>query len=504
MTEPIRYRELRAQPGFQVQALSTPADIAILGGAAGCGKTGALLLEFLRHVEKKGWGGTVFRREFIQIDSEGGLWDSAKKLYQDLHPVIRPTFIDGKKRIYFPSGAKLTFAHINQEQDVHKYQGSQIKFIAFDELTHFTAYQFFYMLSRNRGAGVKIDSYVRATCNPQGSGWVKDFIAWWLYPADHADESLADYPIPERAGVLRYLARYANQNYWGDTRQQAFEALPEQARWSEENPNGISLADIKSVTFIPGKLDDNKILLEAEPGYKGSLLQLDENEQEQLLKGRWRELSGHERILYDVRALEDMFTNTFVEPGINYLTCDIAMEGADKFVVIHWSGWRAEHIYFYPKSKGDEIVNIIKELATRHQVSRRNIAFDCDGVGNFLKGFLRNSYDYRSGAVPLPVKNKKVNYFNLRAQSYYELRDIINNNEIYINAGQNSHLKDTIKEELKATLKGETKADGKLRVIPKDEIKAVIHRSPDFADCIAMRVALELRGKGIRPEAVTA
>lgn len=479
-------------------ALSTPADIAILGGVAGCGKTGALLLEFLRYADIKGWGGTIFRRLFTQIDSEGGLWDTAKRMYESLHPSIRPYFIDGKKRIMFPSGAKLNFAHLNRNDDVHQYQGSQIKYIGFDELTHFEADQFFYMMSRNRGAGAKIDSYIRATCNPQGTGWVKEFISWWLYPANHPDESLADYPIPERAGVLRYLGRYMDKNYWGNTREEAFEALPQEARKTPDNPSGMGLEDFKSVTFIPGKLDDNRILLENEPGYKGSLMQLSASEQEQLLKGRWRELSAHARMLYDIRALDDLFTNTFVAGGERYMTADIAMEGADKFVIYIWNGWRVEHTYIYAKSQGPEIVATIEQLANRHGIARRNIAFDCDGVGNFLKGYLRTAYDYRGNAAPIEVKGKKQNYFNLRAQCYYELAQFINESEVFVNMGENRHLKEMITTELKATLKGETKADGKLRVIPKDEIRAAIGRSPDHADNFAMRIALHLQDRGRR------
>jgi len=62
------------------------------------------------------------------------------------------------------------------------------------------------------------------------------------------------------------------------------------------------------------------------------------------MKGRWRSISIEDRQIFDFRATEDLFTNTFVSPGDRYLTCDIAMEGADKFVIFYWSGWRVEKI----------------------------------------------------------------------------------------------------------------------------------------------------------------
>jgi hypothetical protein len=69
------------QPGPQSLFLSTPADIAIYGGAAGGGKTFAELLEPLRHVSNKDFGAVIFRRTTPQITNEGALWDGSTKLY---------------------------------------------------------------------------------------------------------------------------------------------------------------------------------------------------------------------------------------------------------------------------------------------------------------------------------------------------------------------------------------------------------------------------------------
>lgn len=126
--------ELRPQPGAQIRFLKSRADIAIYGGSAGSGKTAALLLEAARHIGVSGYNCVIFRKEFKQIVSNGGIRDAAMKVYPDVGAVYRsqptPQFI-------FPSGAKISFAHLNTEVETLAWQGSEVCLLAFDELTHF-------------------------------------------------------------------------------------------------------------------------------------------------------------------------------------------------------------------------------------------------------------------------------------------------------------------------------------------------------------------------------
>ena len=87
--------------------------------------------------------------------------------------------------------SKVTFAHIERDEDVHKWQGAQICEIGFDELTHFSEKTFFYMLSRNRST-CGVTPFVRATCNPDADSWVAKFIEWWI-------DKDTGYPIQERS-----------------------------------------------------------------------------------------------------------------------------------------------------------------------------------------------------------------------------------------------------------------------------------------------------------------
>jgi len=82
MTDQRQY--IKPQPGFQTAFLSSPADIVIGGGAAGAGKSYALLLEPIRHSANSKFRAVIFRRTIPQIKNEGGLWDTSKEVYEKL------------------------------------------------------------------------------------------------------------------------------------------------------------------------------------------------------------------------------------------------------------------------------------------------------------------------------------------------------------------------------------------------------------------------------------
>lgn len=278
--------EIKPQPGPQEQFLSTPADIAIYGGAAGGGKTYGLLLEPVRHHQNKDFGGVIFRRTSPQIHSEGGLWDTSEELY----PHLGATPKEHTAEWNFPSEAKLKMSHLQHEKNILDWQGSQITFIGFDELTHFTKKQFFYLLSRNRSiSGIK--PYVRATCNPDADSWVADFIAWWI---DQREELETGQKNPnyghyrkDRVGKIRYFTKDGDSIIWGDTKQEVIDQVPhlfKHEALKDSNPEDL----IKSVTFIPSNVYDNPALLEKDPGYLANLMALDPVEKERLLGGNWK------------------------------------------------------------------------------------------------------------------------------------------------------------------------------------------------------------------------
>jgi len=264
---------IAAQPGAQTEFQQTSADICIYGGAAGGGKTVGLLLEPLRHADRVPNFTAVFlRRTTPQITNPGGLWDESLNFY----PLVGGTPHLGVREWRWRRGGKIKFAHLQFDNTVHDWQGAQITLIGFDELTHFTAFQFFYMLSRNRSTcGVR--PYIRATCNPDAGSWVADFVSWWIDPE-------TGLPIPERAGVLRYFVRVAGKIEWADRPEDLLQHVPR----PEDLPPGFELPRPISVTFIPASVFDNHALLQVNPQYVSWLRSLPLFECERLLRGNWK------------------------------------------------------------------------------------------------------------------------------------------------------------------------------------------------------------------------
>lgn len=254
---------IRPQPGPQEQFLASVADIVFYGGAAGGGKSFGLLMEPLRHVTTNSEFYTViFRRNTIQIRNPGGLWDEAMKLY----PWAGGRPINHVLEWRWSQGGKIRMAHLEHENSVLDWQGAQITLIMFDELTHFTESQFFYMLSRNRSmCGVR--PYIRGTTNPDADSWVARFIAWWI----NEDGS----PVEERSGVVRWFIRLSDTILWADSAEELIRDYGPEVR-------------PKSFTFIRARLEDNPALLKADPGYRANLMALSRVERERLLGGNWK------------------------------------------------------------------------------------------------------------------------------------------------------------------------------------------------------------------------
>lgn len=253
-------REIRPQAGPQIDWLSSSADIAVYGGAAFGGKTWALLIEALRHSGNPEFGAVLFRRTSPQITNEGGLWDEAGKLY----PLAGGVPKVGDLSWSFPSGACVSMRHLQHEKTKYNWQGTSIALLGFDELTHFSESQFFYLLSRNRSqCGVR--PYVRGTTNPDSTSWVKRFLAPWV-----------DRKFPDHAasGEVRWFVRDNGVIHWGFSAADLIRSF------------GADAAP-KSVTFVRSSIYDNKIGMANDPDYLANLKAQSPVERARLLDGDW-------------------------------------------------------------------------------------------------------------------------------------------------------------------------------------------------------------------------
>lgn len=253
---------ISAQPGPQTAFLSCPADICVFGGAAGGGKSFSLLLDPLRFIEHPHFSAVIFRRTNPEIVNPGGLWDEAMKIY----PGLGAEATKHNLTFRFPSGATVKLAHLQYDQDMYSWQGSQICYIGWDELTHFSASVFWYLFSRQRNR-YGIPSLIRATCNPDPDSFVADLISWWI------DEKTG-FPIKERSGKIRWFVRVNDTLIWDDSKKALEKNFPKLIP--------------KSFTFIPSSLKDNKILMDTDANYEANLLALPTVERERLLSGNWK------------------------------------------------------------------------------------------------------------------------------------------------------------------------------------------------------------------------
>lgn len=295
--------------------MATPASICIYGGAAGGGKSFGLLLSALRYKNVPGFGCTIFRKNFNQIFAQGGLWDESMEIYQGVKGAC-PKFARGQWLFCNDEGqtlSKVTFAHIEKDEDVHKWQGSQICELGFDELTHFSEKIFFYMLSRNRSA-CGVEPFVRATCNPDANSWVAKFIEWWI-------DQDTGYPIPERSGKIRWFIRRDETLYWANTRQELWKRFNLTTTEEKSEP--------RSVTFIMSKLSDNKELLRVNPGYLANLKALSQVERERLLMGNWK-IKAAAGLYFKRSQLGDILNNVPIDV-IQWVRCwDLAATEKDE------------------------------------------------------------------------------------------------------------------------------------------------------------------------------
>lgn len=228
--------------------MARPEWEALYGGAAGGGKSDALIIEATRQVHIPHYKALVLRKTFPQLSE---LIEKSLHYYPMAFPKAR--YNEARHTWTFPSGAKIIFGAMQHTKDRTKYQGQAYDFIAFDELTHFTWDEYSYLFSRCRPNGPGTRCYIRATANPGGvgHGWVKD----------------------------RFITA----------------APPMTTIWQDVKvtlPDGREQSGRRSRIFVPARVWDNQALLDNDPDYVMSLASMPEAEKAALLDGNWDSFSG--------------------------------------------------------------------------------------------------------------------------------------------------------------------------------------------------------------------
>jgi len=232
----------------QAAFMARPEYEALYGGAAGGGKSDALVIEALRQVHIPHYKGLILRKTYPQLAE---LIDKTLHYYPAAYPGAR--YNGGSHAWTFPSGAKIIFGSMQYAKDRVRYQGQAYDYIAFDELTHFTWEEYSYLFSRNRPNGPGTRVYIRATANPGGvgHGWVKE----------------------------RFITAAAPMT-----------PIEEEICWRE--PDGTERRQIQKRVFVPSTVYDNPALLRHDPLYVQRLASMPPAERDALLYGDWDSFSG--------------------------------------------------------------------------------------------------------------------------------------------------------------------------------------------------------------------
>ena len=232
----------------QIQFMQRPEFECLYGGAAGGGKSDALVVEALRQVHIPHYKGLILRKTYPQLTE---LIDKSLLIYPRAIPGAK--YNSTTHTWSFPSGAKIIFGSMNHKQDRINYQGKAYDFIGFDELTHFEYDEYTYLYSRCRPNGPGTRCYVRATTNPGGKGhnWVKDR---FITAAPPMTPIVEDVEVTDNKGKKIHIKR--------------------------------------DRIFVPATVFDNQKLLDNDPSYIASLGMMPEAEKRALLYGDWDSFSG--------------------------------------------------------------------------------------------------------------------------------------------------------------------------------------------------------------------
>jgi len=225
-----------ANEGPQTNFLAAGEKDVLYGGAAGGGKSYAMIVDPLRYAHKKAHRALILRRSMPELRE---MIDKSRELYPQAFPGAK--FREVEKLWNFPSGAKVEFGFLERDADVYRYQGQAYSWIGFDEITHLpTEFSWNYLASRLRTTDPEIQTYLRCTANPGGVGshWVKK----------------------------RYIeAGEHNKSFLG--------------------------GDGLTRKFIPARLADNPYL-DADGVYEQMLKSLPPTQRQQLLEGNWDVAEG--------------------------------------------------------------------------------------------------------------------------------------------------------------------------------------------------------------------
>lgn len=233
----------------------------------------------------------------------------------------------------------------------------------------------------------------------------------------------------------------------------------------------------------------------------------DKTTKERLMNGNW-EYEDDPAALMDYESISDIFTNTIEDDPEKYLTVDVARYGVDKTVMYVWHGWEVVRIIIRENFGTDQTETLIKDTASKEGIPRSHIAVDEDGIGGGVVDHVKGVRGFIANSSPIDIepeqdedddseyeretKKQKPNYANLKTQCAYFMAEKVKNHTVAVRT-QNEEVKQWLTNDLEQVKEARVDSDAKRSLVPKDEVKTVLGRSPDFGDTFMMRAIFELK-----------
>lgn len=249
----------------------------------------------------------------------------------------------------------------------------------------------------------------------------------------------------------------------------------------------------EGIAFVQALVKDNPYVSDT---YEKQLQSItDKSTKERLLMGNW-DYEDCENAMISFEAINDMFTNTFVQGGKKYIVADIARYGSDRAIITVWDGLKLIDYLIFNISSMVDIQNAINALRSKYQVPASQIIVDEDGIGGGVVDNLKCKGFVNNGTPTNPT------YMNLKCECGYKLAEFAS--KIYIACDLPEKEKEAIKLELGMLRTHDSDSEGKLRILPKALIKEYIGRSPDWLDVFTYRMFWETHIKlGLTPAQIS-
>lgn len=497
-----RSYNLIPQAGFQEKVLTNEADIKIVGGERGGGKTAVSLIGALNYAFNPDINMYGFRR--FEADVKRGIWKSGKQIFRGFANFADTSF---EAKFFNGTGATMKMEHLADLKAVKdRFRGAEMPYILIEELAEFTRENMnviFDLIPSNRST-TGVPARFICTCNPVGkSNKLRHFLDWYIDPE-------TDTVIPERSGKIRYFCRYGEdvtEIAWGNSPEEVYQNPAARRKIASlcDDPDKEYRNYITSLAFIEGNFAENKILHIADPKYMNRISAGGSKSTVNDIRGIWRDVEEGGSLL-SISDMEEFFANEPQQRGRRVAAGDIALRG-DATVLIAADGYHIVDIDAVAGLSTEALIARILDFLQKNEVAIEDFTFDTNGIGNAVR-----SSEQLQGARPFDNRaaaRDKVEYRNLKSECMGMLIDLIQRRKISIETsllqrkfrrhGDFISLREYLLIE-RMVAKWKTEENPK-EIIGKVEMKNILGgSSPDFFETLLYLVSLisEEKPKGMQ------